>query len=437
MASTQQSPLNLNQALSSGGLTLAGSTPIGIKTKSPTDTIKPPVKTTPQPQVQKPVGGGKTTEGGTQSTTPANYSADDNSRAAQLARSNPTTASTGSTNGSFSTATLAQQHQLNTQYNAGLKEDGISGPLTQAAIAKYSSTPSASAATGASSNTPYSVNNGLYGQLITGLANTSQKPNQAYTDAQAEAQKIQDQQTQVSKDYAQKTNNIAGTAGFLTQQSGLQGQLNNQYNTVQNALSSQYSGATSRLGAANQQQSLQQGALGTAAGLAAPQRNGYAFLDPLTGQPVGGANGANAAIDQGAAYTAREQGATGAAIDNQSIQGAQNNIDSITQLINSAGLNNSGINLQNATIQQLQKNLSNSDYQTLNNSLAAINQALSNVTGTPIDIAQLSTSQGTSLINTINNAVASAKGIAAGKVSGSGTTKSSGGANDWNSYLNQ
>lgn len=188
----------------------------------------------------------------------------------------------------------------------------------------------------------------------------------------------------------------------------------------------QNAGYSAAGGLANSNQGLAQGALGTAAGLSAPRQNGYVLIDSLTGQPVGG-NGATSAINQGAQYDAQYQGALGNATDQQAISGAKNNIASLTQLINNAGLNNSGINIQNATVQQLQKNLSNSDYATLQNSLQAINAALSKVTGTPIDIAQLSTSQGTSLITTINNAVQSAEGIAAGKVSGGGSNTSSGG----------
>lgn len=94
-------------------------------------------------------------------------------------------------------------------------------------------------------------------QTYKGLLNQSQNSSQEYKDAQAEAKRIQDESGQYAKDYAEKTNNIAGTAGFLTQQSGLQGQLNNQYNTVQGNLAQQYQGATNRLGAANTQQGLQ------------------------------------------------------------------------------------------------------------------------------------------------------------------------------------
>ncbi len=105
-------------------------------------------------------------------------------------------------------------------------------------------------------------------QTYQGLVGQSQAPSQAYLDAQAEAKRISDQETANAADYAHKTNNIAGTAGFLTQQNGEQGLLNNQYNTVQGALTNQYAGATNRLGAANTQQSLQVQA-GTAANTAA------------------------------------------------------------------------------------------------------------------------------------------------------------------------
>lgn len=202
-----------------------------------------------------------------------------------------------------------------------------------------------------------------------------------------------------------------------SQRDALQQAVNQQQAAIGYGISGQQtqnSGYSAAGSLANSTQGLQQSALGTAAGLAAPRQQGYTLIDPQTGQLQGGGN----AINQGAQYDAQYQGALGNAQDNQAIAGAQNNIDSITQLINSAGLNNSKINLQNATIQALQANMSNSDYQTLNNSLQAINAALSKVTGTPIDIAQLSSSQGTSLIATINNAVATAKGIAAGKISG-------------------
>lgn len=198
----------------------------------------------------------------------------------------------------------------------------------------------------------------------------------------------------------------------------------------------QNSGLSAAGSLANSTQGLQQGALGTAAGLAAPRQQGYVMLDPQTGQPIGGVGGANAAIAQGAQYGALESGVGQSALDTQAINGAQNGINSITQLINSANLNPNSVNLANEGIQTIQKNLSNSDYQTLLNSLNAINASLSKVTGTPVDIAALSSSQGTSLLATINNQVQIAKGIASAKAvpqggSTGGSTSSSGGLFSW------
>lgn len=237
---------------------------------------------------------------------------------------------------------LAQQQALN-KLGAGLVEDGIAGPKTSAAIAKYgtgSTSPTGTSSSSASSAptkapddpsnkyntatgqlntnyidpnapTPAPVGNTVSSQIgnvanagqqtpqeaqtYSGLIGQSQAPSQAYLDAQAEAKRVSDEQTKLAEDYAQKTNNIAGTAGFLTQQTGLQGLLNNQYNTVQGALANQYAGATNRLGAANTQQGLQVTA-GTAANTAAQTTAGRGLsaansvlgaVAPITGVPYG------------------------------------------------------------------------------------------------------------------------------------------------------
>ncbi len=195
-------------------------------------------------------------------------------------------------------------------------------------------------------------------------------------------------------------------------QQGREQILANQYLQQQNAL-------TNQLGSAVTTQGQQNAALGNAGSLVSPRQNGYVLIDPATGQPMGGTGGLNSAIKTGAQADAAYSGALSNATDNQAISGAQNNIDSLTQLIqNSPELNKSGVNLQNAGYAILQKNLSSSDRATLENTLATINAALSKVTGSPVDIGQLSNSQGTSIVTTINNAIAAAKGIAAGKISG-------------------
>lgn len=131
--------------------------------------------------------------------------------------------------------------------------------------------------------------NTTYPGLIQALANKSQQ-NPEYQQAVNQAELIAQQQRALADEYAQKTNNIAGTAGFLTQQTGLQGQLQNQYNIGQSALANQYQGAVGRIGQATTQQQAQQSALQQAAGLAAPQLAGFnqQAFNPQTGQFSGG-----------------------------------------------------------------------------------------------------------------------------------------------------
>lgn len=182
-----------------------------------------------------------------------------------------------------------------------------------------------------------------------------------------------------------------------------------------------------------QQQSALTGAGAGIAGLAgavAPRQQGYVLINPVTGEPVGGVGGAESAITRGAQYGALETGVGQSALDSQAIRGAESGIASVSDLITRGNLNPNTVNLVNEGIQGIQKNLSNADYQTLLNSLDAINAALTKVTGTPVDIATLSSSQGTSLIATINNQVQIAKAIAAAKAvpqTGGQTTPQTGG----------
>lgn len=262
---------NINRATGASNIpTPSTQTPtIGVKAATPTPT--PPVNTLPPAQVKKstPIVSNKNTSGGTLGSS-ISFNPEVQAKQAALNKAN-----------------------LNTQGYIPLIEDGKLGPKTQDALMKYGnslSTPTQNTQQPTQSQTtqpPYQpTDNGLYGKLVTDLANRSQQSGGDYQNAQAEAQRISDEQTKLAQDYAQKTNNIAGTAGFLTQQTGLQGQLNNQYNTVQNALASQYSGATNRLGAANTQQGLLQQAIQQAAGLASPQLAGFnqQAFSPISGQ---------------------------------------------------------------------------------------------------------------------------------------------------------
>jgi hypothetical protein len=171
-------------------------------------------------------------------------------------------------------------------------------------------------------NNPYTVNQGLQGELITSLANQSSAPGNVYTQAtkslleksQAagpeytaaynQAQEYNKQLGQLAENYGTQTANIEGSPIDLTLATGQQGILQRLYAAKQGALAGQYQGATNLMNAANTQQALQQqgltsaaGAstaqqgvqqtgLGTAAGLTAPIQVPYSnqLINPVTGQ---------------------------------------------------------------------------------------------------------------------------------------------------------
>lgn len=176
---------------------------------------------------------------------------------------------TPSTTGAITNLDNVNHTYMQNGQNYGLKADGSGYELKTAPTTSTSTSTSLTPTyTAPTPTAPVNVNT-TYPGLIQALANKS-NPNAEYQAAQDEAKRVSDQAVANSADYAHKTNNIAGTAGFLTQQTGLQGQLNNQFNTVQGALANQYQGATNRISAANTQQATQQSALNQAAGLAAP-----------------------------------------------------------------------------------------------------------------------------------------------------------------------
>lgn len=129
--------------------------------------------------------------------------------------------------------------------------------------------------------TPFAPNTGLYGQLISGLANAPQQ-NPAVQEAIKNLQDIKSQ-------YAATGAQIMGTPGLGQQEAqGEQGLLNQLYTQKVGA-------AQEALANALQSQNLQQQALGQAAGFAAPQAVPYSsqFVSPFSGQPViqGGTTG--------------------------------------------------------------------------------------------------------------------------------------------------
>lgn len=139
---------------------------------------------------------------------------------------------------------------------------------------------------------PYTANNGLYGQLITGLANRSTQGSPEYNQAYSQAQILNDQlkQSRTNQANAEAENRLNPIP--IGDQTGREAVMRNQYLNQQNALSSQFQGATNLIAGANTQQGLQQSGLNQAAGLAAPQFPSYgqSQFNPVTGQynSVGG-----------------------------------------------------------------------------------------------------------------------------------------------------
>lgn len=168
---------------------------------------------------------------------------------------------------------------------AGMSDASTSGMINQPYIPP---TPQLNA--NSTTSPPYTPNPGLQGQLITGLANMSQQPGQAYTQQQEEANRINQQIEDAKKQFAKQTNDINTSGTWTSRALGEQGQANIQNSAVLSALGSQYQGATTQLGAANTQQGLQQGALTSAVGANAPQFPSYAsqVYSPSTGFQQGG-----------------------------------------------------------------------------------------------------------------------------------------------------
>ena len=197
---------------------------------------------------------------------------------------------------------------------------------------------------------------------------------------------------------------------------------------LQDRFSKNMAGYQASLSAAQTKRQQQLDTYGNLIGATGTHFNGYVGIDPVTGQPVGGQNGMNNAINFGANADAYQSGVTKSAQANQVIQGVQNITNSVTGLLSSAhGLNGSTVNAVNQTQAWIDKNLSNSDRATLNASLQSIGGQLSNILGYPIDIGAISTAKNTSIVQTINNLIQTAKGISSGYTNGGGSSSSSGG----------
>lgn len=246
-------PLPLSSSI--GSMSSSGS--VGVQAKSPSNNLKPVSNTLPAGQ-QSSAGSYKGV---------AINSGTDAQIASQIA----------SIDRGGATAPLAPLPQINT---------GNSSSSTSTKPPKHAPIPG-------ENGVKYTPNNGLYGQLITGLANKSLHPSNEYTKAQDYAQKTNSallkSRTNESQSLAQ---NFLNPIPLQFQQGRAQ-VLQSQYLQQQAALAGAFQGATNLISGANTQQGLQQQALQGAASLAAPQQVPYGtqYLSPVTGQPLDGTGG--------------------------------------------------------------------------------------------------------------------------------------------------
>lgn len=211
---------------------------------------------------------------------------------------------------SFNSGTLAQQASMN-KANAGqagwvpLKEDGIMGPKTQAAMSfkptaqsnpleyqKYQSTPTETPKPAPVAATP-KVEPTQNQALLTSLANRGKSSTNEYEAATGKANEYLDKLTASQLAEAKTLANNASNPIPIEFQQGRARVLQDQYNQEQAALGSAYQAATAQQAQANTQQQLQQSALGTAAGFTQPQMQFGQLTDPQTGKVIGGGSNGN------------------------------------------------------------------------------------------------------------------------------------------------
>jgi hypothetical protein len=312
---------------------------------------------------------------------------------------------------------LEQQKMLNQKYGAGLVEDGLAGPKTSAAIAKYlsgsnspSTTPQATTQTAEPKPKPPATFPGL----INNLADQSSSPfnqsamssikslqdvskenpgtsGQAYTDYQSAVDDLNKLQASI----AQQTGGIESQPISMQFQQGKKQALERQNAALIEAAQARVEEKASALGygiqgvqtqqsgfnqagnLATTGQGLAQNALGTAAGLAAPQLGsiGQVPFNPLNQQQGSVLGSQGGGLGQAGQLLGQFQGAQSTASDQfqqteqykSALQQGQNLQSQFTDLISSFGLNPSDINVVNAGIQKIAQNTSSPEYQMLQN----------------------------------------------------------------------
>ena len=337
------------------------------------------------------------------------------------------------------------QNQVQPKTTLGTKDQSpstVSGTNTQinapGGVTSPSFTPYSNATVGTPANTTIaptvSQPTGPYQSAVSGLVGMAGQPGAAYTNQMNTANDINAQLAQSRTQEAQALANNASPADqygrSIEYQQGAGGILQNLFLNQQNALASQFQGATNLVNAANTQQGLQQSAYSSAAGLTTPQlgQYGQAYYNPYTAGQAGGGSGVSpsdpfyATLQNYAQMAANGQYAgipssiTGnAVLNNQmnemakainpnynpvtssafsSSQGAQtqqiatwtsakqqaSNLGAnLTSLINSAGINPNDVNKLNTAVQTWATNTSSPQYATFHNLVADLSNTYAQV----------------------------------------------------------
>lgn len=336
---------------------------------------------------------------------------------------------------------LEQQRSLNqanknTPGYVPLVEDGLAGPKTQAAVEKYgfntqtgqpntpkttpSTTPTSSNA-GMVPETPkpttytppdLGVNGISQGGLIGNAVGQSQTPNTNATIAaenlnalglggnnSPEVESAIKDLEELQKKYAGNTTNIAGTAGFLTQQGGTQALQNSQYATLLGAAQSRLANALAQQGQrinassaagglGNTTQGLQQSALSTAISANQPQFPGYgsAQYNPSSntyGTVGGGQYGSGPAAASN--IQSVQQAQTGINTIDQSSTAVNNDFSAALNYAQSAGLSGSTGIIAGIQRKISEGVLTNSALVGFNQAIASLNSKLQALGEDPID----------------------------------------------------
>jgi hypothetical protein len=237
--------------------------PLGAKAKNPVQNVKAPTSTLTPAQQQQKAGEGFAAH---KALTAAGAPTWSSGKAPSVNPVKPPapSGSFGAPQNAPIPGSVTGQEAQNQLRNLTGGTYGVSG------MQQSIPTPSAPTASTAAPS-PYQPSRGLYGQLISGLANSPQ----SNTDVVQARQNVQ----QLQNNYADRLSALQRSGVDMSLATGEEGVLARTFAAKEAA-------AQSALQNALQSQQLQQQALGTAAGLAAPQQYGITTspFDPITGQ---------------------------------------------------------------------------------------------------------------------------------------------------------